>query len=68
MNLFRPKQIIDDLYRLATPDLGERDREGRNASEEVDDLLHWWWGLWTIAMILNVAAGQGGEVTDGTSG
>jgi Domain of unknown function (DUF4328)/Protein of unknown function (DUF2510) len=40
-NLFRPKQIANDVYRGSQPNSTGREF----FSDPVDPLLHWWWGI-----------------------
>lgn len=48
LNLFRPKQIANDIWRATAPDAlanGWRSYRG----ESVSGLLHAWWALWLLA-------------------
>jgi len=56
LNFWRPKQIIEEIWRKVTPD-GE--------SREVPRLLHWWWGLWIVTGIVYgiVVYAAGDEIT-----
>ena len=44
LNLWRPKQIVDEIWRGSSP----------SRSDQVSPLLHWWWGFW----IAGAALGQ----------
>jgi hypothetical protein len=48
-NLFRPKTVMNDIYRGSDPELQYGDRSF--ASRRVDPLLHWWWGLWLLSHV-----------------
>jgi hypothetical protein len=50
LNLFRPKQIANDVWRATEP---QADRDS-NAwrSQAVSPLVHWWWALWMVGGIL----------------
>jgi hypothetical protein len=52
-NLFRPKQIANDIFRGSEP--GAADRSGL-WSRPVDSLLNWWWGLFILSGVLGRAA------------
>jgi hypothetical protein len=45
LNLFRPKQIADDIWRSSDPTLPENPGNLWLAGK-VAPLLHWWWGVW----------------------
>lgn len=47
LNLVRPKQIIDDLWRASDPDLPLEAGDGW-LRQRRPVLLHVWWGLWII--------------------
>jgi hypothetical protein len=46
LNLFRPKQVVNDIWRASDPDgaPGTAWSDGR-----VPALVHWWWALWLIS-------------------
>ena len=44
-NLFRPKQVVNDIWRASDPDLPR----GVWASRDVPLLIHCWWGAWLIS-------------------
>lgn len=55
-NLFRPKQIANDLYRASAPDATVTTASWHE--RKVTPLLHWWWSTFLIAAFLgNAAAG-----------
>ncbi|UJA18905.1 DUF4328 domain-containing protein [Thermoleophilia bacterium SCSIO 60948] len=47
VNLVRPKQVMNDIWRASDPELD------RNASGwrfgRVSPLLHWWWAIWLLS-------------------
>ena len=45
-NLFRPKQVVNDIWRASDPDgaPGAGWADGR-----VPAVIHWWWALWLIS-------------------
>jgi hypothetical protein len=57
LNLFRPKQIADDLWRGSDPDLpreaGDRWRAGR-----VPTVFAWWWALWVISYVVDTQSAR----------
>jgi Domain of unknown function (DUF4328)/Septum formation len=49
LNLFRPKQIANDIWRGTEPE----PPEGRAWTEpRVAPLVHWWWAAWLVANLL----------------
>ncbi|MGI9622687.1 MAG: DUF4328 domain-containing protein [Acidimicrobiales bacterium] len=56
LNLWRPKQIIDDIWTC-------RPAEQRE-SPRVPPLLNWWWGLWVGSGILGWLLFRNGASTD----
>jgi len=56
LNLWRPKQIVDEIWRTVTPP-GE--------SREVSRVLHFWWGFWVAAGVVGeiVSISMGDEVS-----
>ncbi len=50
LNLFRPKQISNDIWRASEPGL-PRHASGWQGNE-VHGLIHWWWGIWIVAGII----------------
>lgn len=55
LNLFRPKQIVDDLWRVSAPDAAASWRVAPVAGS-----LHWWWAL----MVANIVLGRLGGTED----
>jgi Domain of unknown function (DUF4328) len=46
-NLFRPKQVMNDIWRASDPGLPAVAGYWGNA--RVPALFHWWWGLWLLS-------------------
>ena len=44
-NLFRPKQVVNDIWRASDPDLPK----GAGWGGRVPAVIHWWWALWLIS-------------------
>jgi hypothetical protein len=42
VNLFRPKQVANDIWRATDPQLRSEGWHGR----DVSPWLHWWWAFW----------------------
>jgi hypothetical protein len=42
LNLFRPKQVANDIWRASDPQLRSDGWHGR----DVSPWLHWWWAFW----------------------
>ena len=55
LNLFRPKQIADDIWRSSDPAL---DSEPGTAwmQGKVDPLLNWWWAVWILVVVATLIA------------
>ena len=53
LNLFRPKQIMNDIWRgsFSHPGAGKTWR-----LTTVSGLVHWWWGLWIASFAVRLAA------------
>jgi hypothetical protein len=49
LNLFRPKQIANDIWRGTDP---EQAQAGRWTEPPVAPLVHWWWAAWLVANLL----------------
>jgi hypothetical protein len=61
LNLFRPKQIANDIWRGSDPDLPrEVDAVGWRDGRIPGLLFGLWWWLWLITNWAGVAAGSGG--------
>ena len=57
LNLWRPKQIADDIWRGSDPDAPEV----REPGERIDDdgrLLTTWWALWIVSLFIGNFAGR----------
>ena len=48
LNLVRPKQIANDIWRTSDPDLPPR-IDGPGLGRPVSPLLNWWWGVFLIS-------------------
>lgn len=46
-NLFRPKQVMNDIWRASDPDLPATAYGWQD--NRVPQLVHWWWGLWILS-------------------
>ncbi len=58
LNLLRPKQIIDIVWRVAHPDRGlEPAADWRLI--KVSPLVHWWWGLFIVVRVLPLSFDSG---------
>lgn len=61
-NLVLPKKVMNDIYRGSDPEMTYGDPGF--AQRPVHPLLHWWWALWILAVILSrVAASAIGDAT-----
>ena len=62
LNLIRPKQVMDDIWRGSDPD--DPDAGVQPKSAKVDPLLRWWWAFWLAGGIGGTAASYyiGGEI------
>lgn len=47
LNLFRPKQIADDIWRASDPSLPENPTN-LWLSGKVAPIVHWWWTVWIV--------------------
>jgi hypothetical protein len=56
LNLFRPKQISDDLYRATAG--GTLNSTGRIDSHPVSPLLHWWWAFFVLSAFIGIGASE----------
>lgn len=48
LGLFRPKQVMNDVWRGSNPELGEA-AVRRPGAGEVSPLVHWWWAMWLLS-------------------
>ena len=44
-NLFRPKQVVNDIWRASDSDVPQ----GASWGGRVPAVIHWWWALWLIS-------------------
>jgi hypothetical protein len=49
LNLWRPKQIADEIYLASDPQYGSGDPKW--TANTVTPFLHWWWGVWIVALL-----------------
>jgi hypothetical protein len=54
LNLWRPKQIANDIWRAGDPDAIGSDRW---TSSPVGQLVHWWWALYLVATFVGAIGG-----------
>ena len=50
LNLWRPKQISNDIWRATDPGLPRQATGWQDNG--VHGLIHWWWAIWIVAGIL----------------
>ncbi|NQV06472.1 DUF4328 domain-containing protein, partial [bacterium] len=55
INLFRPKQIVDDIHRASDPALPVGSMSWRGSP--VPALFHVWWALWVVGGVIGTWAG-----------
>jgi len=65
--LFRPKQVVNDIWRGSSPGL-QRPAPPGWVEGTVSPLIHWWWAAWLLASLLDQIAfrasiGDGGPRT-----
>ena len=54
MNLFRPKQVANDIWRGAEPAA----RDNRDWTKlDVSPIVHWWWAFWLFSSVFGSVAG-----------
>jgi hypothetical protein len=58
LNLVRPKQILDDVWRVSCPD-GDVDDWHRR---RVSPLLHVWWLLWIVGGLLSLSVSNNSDL------
>ena len=63
LNLVRPKQILDDVWRASGPDGGDDDWHRR----KVTPLLHVWWGLWILGGLLSLSSADDADLSSAKS-
>jgi hypothetical protein len=49
LNLWRPKQVVDDVWRASDPELPARPEPGAWLRLARSPLIGWWWGLYLAA-------------------
>lgn len=54
-NLWIPKQVVDDVWRLSAPDAHHDASDAPRP--HVPARHHWWWGLWLVGGVVNQVAG-----------
>ena len=62
LNLVRPKQMTDDLWRSSDPTLPPQ-AEPLWRAKSVHPVVHWWWGFWLLSWF----AGRFGASADSES-
>lgn len=62
LNLVRPKQIVDDVWRASDPARSEREPQAWR-DRQVSPLLHWWWGAWIASNLIGFVAQAQDEAT-----
>jgi len=55
LNLVRPKQLADDIWRASDPALPAQPGAAWK-QQRVPVLLHWWWALWILSSLLGWAS------------
>ena len=63
LNLVRPKQILNDVWRASGPDGGDDDWHRR----KVTPLLHTWWGLWILGVLLSLSSADSADLSSAKS-
>ena len=63
LNLVRPKQILNDVWRASGPDGGDDDWHRR----KVTPLLHVWWGLWIFGGLLSLSSADDADLSSAKS-
>lgn len=53
LNLFRPKQIANDIWRTSDPSLPAEPGTAW-LQVKVAPLLHWWWAAWVVASLVGL--------------
>jgi hypothetical protein len=59
LNFVRPKQILDDIWRVSCGEDGVADWHRRRVSP----LLHVWWGLWILGGLLGLSMPDSAELS-----
>jgi Domain of unknown function (DUF4328) len=50
-NLFRPKQVMNDIWRASDPELPDPAHHWHG--NRVPALFHWWWALWLLSSFIS---------------
>lgn len=50
ISLFRPKQVMNDIWRRSDPNLPNP--TGGVSEQPVHPLLHWWWAFWILSTFI----------------
>jgi hypothetical protein len=61
LNFFRPKQVMNDIWRGSDPRLQPGDESWQDRSYPA--LLNWWWGAWLISGIVLRMGSTGNSTT-----
>jgi hypothetical protein len=59
LNFVRPKQILDDVWRVSCPEGDVEDWHRRRVSP----LLHLWWGLWVVGGLLSLSVSASSDLS-----
>jgi hypothetical protein len=59
LSLWRPKQVVNDLWRSGDPELAYPTAGRDWTAGKVPALVHWWWGVWLVGGLVWRASGQG---------
>lgn len=62
LNLVRPKQIVNDIWRSSDPQLPPHGAQG--SGRPVTALINWWWALFVISAIVGRILSQMGREAD----
>jgi hypothetical protein len=54
VNLFRPKQVVNDIWRGSDPELPAVAHHWQD--RPVPKLFHWWWALWLLSSVVSNVA------------
>ncbi len=65
LNVFRPKQIANDIWRASDP--AAEPRQGWR-ERPVAPLLHWWWAFWLLSSFVERLASRAGRGDPDVSG
>lgn len=62
VTLFRPKQVINDIWRGSDPDLPSL--TGGVEGRPVTHLIHWWWAFWILSTFVGNYTARTGFAQD----